>query len=411
MAEKAKTKKATPKTAKTSATKPAVKKKTAKKTAAKKATPKKAGGGTIFFTGFPGFIGRRLLGKILTQDSKAHVLALVQEKFLDSARGDLAALAKDLPGVDRRVEFLVGDLTEKNLGLDAKTRRRLTAEVASVWHLAAAYDLAVSEKVAWKANVDGTSNLLDLCGHLKQLEKLVYFSSCSVAGLRTGLILEDELEFGQGFKNHYEASKFETEVLVRRRASKIPTIIIRPSVVVGDSKTGDTDKYDGPYSIIRFLAQLQRDGYLKHLQNVPMPSLGKGSAYFNLVPVDYLVDATWALANQPASIGKTFAIVDPDPLTMREFYDALYQHFGIGKTLGVLPLTILRAMTVAPGLAEWMNIPEQLLAYVNHYTVFDARNASAALKGTGIACPPLSSYLDTLIDHVSTHLETEGKHA
>ena len=269
-------------------------------------------------------------------------------------------------------------------------------------------DFSMDEKTAWDTNVEGAKNILDWCEGLKKLDKLVYFSTCLNAGLRTGLILESELEYGQGFKNNFEASMFEAEVLVRRRAASLPTIVFRPSIMVGDSRTGQTDRLDGPYPLIRFLARQRRDGRLKLLQNLPLPSLGQGSAYLNLAPVDYVVDAAWAIAAQPKALGKTFALVDPDPPTAREFYNELLRRFGLGKTLGALPLTFVRALTVAPGLAEWLDIPETLFDYVNHYTVFDARNTQAALKGTDIVCPPVSAYLDNLIDFVAAQVDAEG---
>jgi nucleoside-diphosphate-sugar epimerase len=382
-----------------------------KKTAAKKATPAKKTGRVIFFTGFPGFIGKRLVRRILADDPNTKFQFLVQAKFEDQANAAIAQIAADTPVFAKNADVLTGDLTADGLGLTPKMHAEICRATTEVWHLAAIYDLTISEKLAWDVNVEGTRRVLDLCEKIKGLDKLVYFSTCYVAGLRTGLVLEDDLDFGQGFKNNYESTKFEAETLVRRRREKIPTIIIRPSIIIGDSRNGETDKYDGPYFLIRFLAQAQQDGILKFLQNVPFPALGKGKAYLNLAPIDYLIEATDHIAKQSAAIGQTFAVCDPDPMTGREIYAAIYKHFGLGKVMGTLPMPLVKLMTVMPGLDEWMQIPEEMLPYIDHEAVLDCRNTLAMLKGTGIACRHLTDYLDTLIDYVREHLDNAGKYA
>jgi nucleoside-diphosphate-sugar epimerase len=287
----------------------------------------------------------------------------------------------------------------------------LRAQTTEVWHLAAVYDLAVPEKVAWNINVEGTRRILDLCESMARLKRLVYFSTCYVSGLRTGLILEDDLDLGQGFKNHYESTKFEAEALVRKRRDRIPAIIIRPSVVIGDSKTGETDKYDGPYFLIRFLADLESRGVSKLFKGVPFPSLGPGRAFFNLVPIDYLVDATWHIVQKPEALGRTFAVCDPDPLTTREFYDEVWQAFGMGKSWGVIPQAAVAVMTKMPLLGEFMYIPEQAIPYSDHYAVYDCKNTLEFIKDAELKCMPLRTYLPTLIAYVRQHLDKTGKYA
>ncbi|MDP8223749.1 MAG: SDR family oxidoreductase [Candidatus Lernaella stagnicola] len=414
-AAKAKTTKTKEKKAPAKKKVPAKKKAVAVKVPAKKKAPtkkkapakKKSTARTIFFTGFPGFLGTWVAKEILAQAPKTKFYFLVQDKFLEAAKRKAA----DILGAKSDVEFFVGDLTHDDLGLTKKMVATLKKEVTEVWHLAAAYDIKVSAKTAWDVTVQGTTRVLDLCKGIKGLQKLVYFSSFCVSGLRTGLVLEDELEYGQGFKNNYESSKFEAEVLVRRRAGNVPTIVMRPGIVMGDSRSGVTDKFDGAYFMIRFLAAAQRDGYLKPLQNFRLPSIGKGATYFHVVPVDYIARAAVHIAAQDAAIGKTFALCDPDPLTGREFIDELYAHFGIGRTFGALPLTVARMLSVMPGLADFMRIPEETLDYANHYVVYDCRNTTAFLKNSDITCPRVPNYLGTLIDFVKEHLDNEEKTA
>ncbi len=404
------------------AKKPAVKKAAAKaKPAAKAAKAVKTvkpaktaparGAKSIFFTGFPGFLGRRLVRQMTAANRNLRFQFLVQEKFLEAAKNEVAAIAADHPGIEANVEYLVGDLSVDGLGLDAKAVTKLAAETNEVWHLAAVYDLAVNDKLAWNINVEGARRVLDLCAMMKNLQKLVYFSTCYVSGLRTGLVLEEDLDFGQGFKNHYESSKFEAETLVRAQMDKIPTIIIRPSVVVGDSKTGETDKFDGPYYLIRTLADMDRRGYLKPLKGLRLPSFGPGRAYFNLVPVDFLTDAVLHIAKKPEAIGKTFAVIDPDPMTTREFYDEVWQKFGMGKMLGVIPLSLVTILIRTPVLGKLLHNPEQGIPYTDHRVIYDCKNTLDFLKDSDIKCPNLLSYLGVMIDFVREHMDKQGKYA
>ncbi|NLH48062.1 MAG: NAD-dependent epimerase/dehydratase family protein [Myxococcales bacterium] len=367
---------------------------------------------TLFFTGFPGFLGRNQVKQILTTEQNIRFRLLVQEQFLENARTTAAAIQAELqlPAADL-FEFLVGDLTVDQFGLEDAVYRRLLAEVDEVWHLGAAYDLAIAEKIAWNVNVEGTRRVLDLCQEMKRLQKLVYFSTCYVSGLRTGLVLEDELDYGQGFKNHYESTKFEAESLVRQRREQIPTVIIRPSIVIGDSRTGEADKYDGPYFLLSTLADAEAQNLLAPFKKMRLPSLGKGDAYFHLVPVDYLVQAVVHIAGRPEAIGRTFQICDPDPLLVREFIDLTYQHFGLGKTLGHLPMGMIKVALKMPKLGPLLAVPEEVLTYLEHHAIFDCRHTRELLKDSGIQCPPLADYLGVLIDYLRGHLDKKGKFA
>src|SRR4051812_3721699 len=241
--------------------------------------------GLAFFTGFPGFIGKRLIRKLLSDDPDLRVVALVEENMVDRAR----ASAADLQCEDR-VEILQGDIGERDLGIPVTDYERLQRETTVAYHLAAIYNLAVPLKVALRVNVDGTGNVLDLCAGCEQLERLNYVSTAYVAGDRTGHVYEHELVMGQGFKNHYESTKFQAEAWVRDRMDEIPTTIYRPAIVVGDSRTGETQKFDGPYYMLRTIA-------LSAQRHTPIAQFGASGAPFNVVPVDFVVDALTAMSS------------------------------------------------------------------------------------------------------------------
>src|SRR5881275_1728208 len=247
-------------------------------------------GGLILFTGFPGFIGTRVVRSLVRADPELRVAALVEPRFADRARD----VAQRIDG--ERVEVLEGDISERGLGLADDQLERLRAEVTIAYHLAAIYDLAVPLDTAQRVNVDGTGNVLDVCADCERLERLNYVSTAYVAGDRTGVVYEHELVFGQGFKNHYESTKFQAEVWVRELMDRVPTTILRPAIVVGDSRTGETQKFDGPYFILRVISESARHGR-------PIPNFGRSIAPFNVVPVDFVVEAIAASASDPAAAG------------------------------------------------------------------------------------------------------------
>src|SRR5918999_1647880 len=184
--------------------------------------------GNVLLTGYPGFIGRRLADRLV--EAGARVTALVEPR--------MAGAAREASG--GRVEVVEGDIAQRRLGLADPDWDRLTAEVRHVFHLAAVYDLSVPLELAQRVNVDGTGNVLELCRACERLERLNYVSTAYVAGVRRGVVYEHELTLGQGFKNHYESTKFQAEVWVRQELDRVPTTIYRPAIVVGDSLTGET---------------------------------------------------------------------------------------------------------------------------------------------------------------------------
>src|SRR4051794_13249374 len=273
---------------------------------------------TALVTGFPGFIGRRLVRRLVGDG--ARVVALVEPRMADKAR----EIAPD------GVEVVEGDITERHLGLDDATWERLTGEVTHVFHLAAVYDLAVPAEIAQRVNVDGTGNVLELCRAAGSLERLAYVSTAYVAGKRTGTIYEHELVMGQDFKNHYESTKFQAEVWVRELMDRVPTTILRPAIVVGDSQTGETEKFDGPYFILRTIAAMERFGR-------PVRQFGRAEATFNVVPVDYVVAAISAAATAPETAGETLHLVDVDPLSTRELVTLLSREYAHRDPRGRIP--------------------------------------------------------------------------
>jgi thioester reductase-like protein len=341
---------------------------------------------TDLLTGFPGFIGRRLAAHLLRDDPEERLVALVEPRMIEAARAAAAELAPE------RIEILGADISQPRLGLGDADYERLRAEARRVYHLAAIYNLAVPLEVAQRVNVDGTGNVLELCAAAEGLERLAYVSTAYVAGCRTGVVYEHELVLGQEFKNHYESTKFQAEVWVRDSMHRVPTTILRPAIVVGDSHTGETQKFDGPYFILRVIAEAERHGQ-------PVPNFGRSEAPFNVVPVDFVVAAIAASAADPAAAGETLHLVDPDPLTAAELTRLLATEYaGHAPRTRRIPPRLAEASLRIPAVRQRLGgVPPESIAYLNHPVRFDTRRAVAVLEPHQLVPPPFAEYAGAMV--------------
>ncbi|WP_208729731.1 SDR family oxidoreductase [Corallococcus exercitus] len=342
--------------------------------------------GTYFITGYPGFIGKRLVEHIAREDPQGLIYALVQPKAFKEAQ----ALAAKVTGA--RVELLTGDAVDMHLGLSGEEYQRLCEQVTDIFHLAAVSQLGVPKETAWRVNVDGTRNLLELARDCEHLSRFNYFSTCYVSGDRVGVIAEDELDRGQSFRNAYEETKFQAERLVQRAAATLPVTIFRPSSVVGDSRTGEIDRFEGPY----YLGILLVTSPLV----VPLPLPGNGVAPLNVVPVDFVVEAVWRLSRDARAQGRTFHLVDPNPMSARRVYELIAEKAHKRLPRFNLSARAADVMLRLPVLEKLARPQRAAISYVNHLAIYNCHNTLELLDGTGVRCPPLSSYLDQLVAYV-----------
>jgi thioester reductase-like protein len=342
--------------------------------------------GKVLLTGYPGFIGRRLADRLV--EGGARVTALVEPR--------MASVAREAAG--GRVEVLEGDISKRRLGLAPADWDRLTAEVRHVFHLAALYDLGVPLELAQRVNVDGTGNVLELCLACERLERLNYVSTAYVAGVRKGVVYEHELELGQDFKNHYESTKFQAEVWVRQELDRVPTTIYRPAIVVGDSRTGETQKFDGPYYMLRVISFCEKRG-------MPIPQFGRSNAPFNVVPVDFVVDAMLAGAREPTAVGQTFHLVDPEPVAAVEVLGILSEAYaGRVPSLRLPPRLVSSSLRMPAVRAMFGGAPRESIRYLDHPVRFDVRRAADVLGGAaGLRVPRFAEYAPALVRFFREH--------
>lgn len=352
----------------------------------------------LFFTGFPGFLGSELVPRVLARSEADEAVCLVQPKFTALARRRAEEIALREPRCAGRIHLVEGDITRSGLGIeDAAALRRETAEV---YHLAAIYDLSVRRAVGMKVNVEGTRNVLDFAAGCAGLRRFQYVSTCYVSGRYAGIFRESDLSKGQTFNNYYEETKYLAEVDVQERMQGgLPATIYRPAIVVGDSRTGDTQKYDGPYYAIRWL--------LKQPGIAVMPVVGDTTrTRLNLVPRDFVIGAITYLSGLPAAVGEVYQLADPDPLTIDEVLTAVARVTGRLVVRLPLPVGIAKlAIDWVPGVYRLMQIPASAIDYFVHPTYYDPSNTLADLAGTDLQVPPLRSYLPALVSFMRVHPE------
>jgi nucleoside-diphosphate-sugar epimerase len=345
---------------------------------------------TNFITGFPTFTAKRLASLLASKGEKVYLL--VQRKFEVKAQD--FAREQNARG-HGQIEVFVGDILHLDLGLSGPEIKRLSSEVTHFFHLAAIYYLGATPTLTRQVNVDGTANCLNLALEFKKIERFVFFSTAFVAGDRTGVILEDELYVGQRFRNAYEETKCQAEQIVRSRMNQLPISVVRPSVIVGDSKTGEIDRLDGPYYLIKAFLQMPA--------RIPLPLIEGGHYPLNMVPVDFVVAGTHALSRDKRAINRTFHLTDPNPLPARKVFELIADLGGKTRPKGTIPSKLLLRVSRLPVIEKVLRPQTHFIEYVSSLTIYNCMNTLTLLAGTGIYCPPFPSFAEALVNFVLTH--------
>jgi len=349
-------------------------------------------------TGGTGFIGRRVVSRLLDTRSDAEVWILVRRPSL----GRFERLAGQW---GERAKPLVGELTEPGLGLTDEAVAELGPDVDHVVHCAAIYDITAAEPEQRAANVDGTRAVIELAGRLDAT--LHHVSSIAVAGDFHGEYTEDDFDIGQQLPTPYHQTKFEAELLVRSTPG-LRYRIYRPAVVVGDSRTGEMDKVDGPYYFFGVLAKL---AVLPRLTPIMLPDTGRT----NIVPVDYVADALVALLHSDGRDGQTFHLTAPKTIGLRGIYRGIAAAAGLPPLRGSLPRSMATPVLKLRGrpkvwrnmVATQLGIPGEVLDVVDLAPTFISDRTQNALRGTGIAVPEFGSYAPVLWRYWAEHLDPD----
>ncbi len=348
---------------------------------------------TLFITGFPGFIAGRLLARLAETGSQ--FILLVQPALVSRAREEIAQLTSDLGRSPREFLLLEGDISQRNLALSSDELQVCRDRTTRVFHLAAVYDLAVKRELAQQVNVTGTRNVNEFVRSLPNLRHYHHVSTCYVAGKREGRILETELRHEAGFRNFYEESKYMAELEVEALKAELPVTIHRPAVVCGDSKTGETVKYDGVYYLIHYI--------LRWPAGLSLLNIGNHEVALNLVPIDFVVDALTAMAFDDAAVGKTLQLADPQPLTTNQLFNAIAKSIGGRKSKITVPPSWVEFLLMLPPSPRITGLPHHGVPYFFVKQFYDSTQAQQLLNEHNITCPPFVSYVDTIVDYAARH--------
>jgi NAD(P)-dependent dehydrogenase (short-subunit alcohol dehydrogenase family) len=361
-----------------------------------------------FVTGATGFIGRHLVSRLLGRKGTVHVLVR------EDSRKKLEAIGRKMGWDMKRVVVVAGDMTLPGCGVSEAQLRVLSGKVRHFFHLAAIYDLTASADAQQAANIDGTRHALDLAAAL-DAGCFHHASSIAVAGLYPGIFREDMFDEAEGLDDPYLRTKHESERLVRAE-SRVKWRIYRPGMVVGHSQTGEIDKIDGPYYFFTLIKKLR--------QALPpwMPVLGLEGGRINLVPVDFVVDAMDHIAHKPKLDGHTFHLTDPEPMRVGEVLNTFARAGHApemtmridARMFAFVPPSIRGAVGNLPPVKRFVGmlmrdfrIPRQVMKFITYPTRFDSRETERALKGSGIAVPPLDTYAWRLWDYWERHLDPD----
>ncbi len=360
---------------------------------------------SYFVTGATGFIGRHLVERLLEREGEIYVLVR------EGSRERLDALMDGWGGGDR-IKPVVGDLSEAMLGISDADLEALQG-VEHVFHLAAIYDMGADETRNALLNVGGTQNAVDVANKVGA-GVFHHASSIAVAGQFKGHFTEDMFDEGQELTHPYHRTKFEAEKLVRARVQGAWRVY-RPSIVIGNSKTGEMDKIDGPYYFFKVLQKL------RHAlpEWFPLVSVEWGDT--NVVPVDYVAAAIDHIAHEQGLDGQAFHIVDK-PIKSGEVLNTFARagHAPVSvmrvdkKLTSMLPKGVLSYAMQIPALKGVrrsvladLGIPDEVLDYLGLTAQFDARDTKRALQGSGIEIPPLDTYAAKLWDYWERNLDPD----
>ncbi|MFY8120185.1 MAG: SDR family oxidoreductase [Burkholderiaceae bacterium] len=362
-----------------------------------------------FVTGATGFIGKRLVKKLLARRGST-VHFLVREESRDKVASLLAAWGVS----EARAKPVYGDLGKPMLGVGKAAIKELTGRIDHFFHLAAVYDLKADADSQIVANIEGTRNAVALANAIKA-GIFQHCSSIAAAGLYEGVFREDMFDEAENLDHPYFATKHDSEKIVRQEV-KGAWRVYRPALVVGDSKTGEMDKIDGPYYFFKLIQRLR--GMLPPW----MPAVGIEGGRINIVPVDFVVDAMDHIAHAKDQDGKAFHLVDPTPYRVGDVLNifakaahapqmslrvnaALLGFIPNSVKKGLLALTPVRRIKNA--VMKDLGLPDDMLQFVNYPTRFDCRETTALLKGTGIECPRLEDYAYRLWDYWERNLDPD----
>lgn len=342
----------------------------------------------VLLTGFPANeLARRVLERLLETEPETRITCIVPARFIDNALARHERLVSERA---TRVTLLEGDVASIDLGLSGAEYNALRERIHVVHHCAAVTYSGAPITMAERVNVQGTCEVVEFARGARQLERLVHWSTLGATWDRDGVVWEDDLlepQSGPLMRTRYRAER-----IVRKAKGKVRATVLRPAMLTGDSRTGEMTRIEGPGLLISGLITAPRD--------VPVPRPGPGEMPLHVVPIDFAVEAGLVLARSPNTIDRTCQIVDPSPPTLDEALSEVAQLLGKPPPRGGLPSPLAKALVRVPLVEKLVHAQRALIDELARDVLYDDRNARPILARAGLSCPPFSSYVAKLVEHV-----------
>jgi thioester reductase-like protein len=369
-------------------------------------------GDNVFLTGGTGFLGAEIMKRILRSHPKTRLTLLVRSTHRETARERLDRQLLRSFGQEEasryreRIDVVNGDISLRGLGMDNDRIQSLQSRVDQVIHCAATIRFDLPLDVARRDNTEGTRNILTFAEGIQRLRRLDYVGTAYVAGQRDGLVKEDELDVGQQYSNSYERTKMEAETLVRAFAKSRPAAIYRPSIVVGDSRTGETTSFQGFYQALLFYRQLYSKGIVLIVPADP-------DAIIDIVPIDYVVDALFGLMHTEKSLGRVFHLTSgpgntctfDELMRMTAEFTRVAPPRYISRQAWQYVLRPFFHSVIWGKRRDPMLKADKYFPYAWTKFVFDKTNTDSVLAGTGIKTPHARSYFVKLLEYQARTLK------
>ncbi|MEY4581205.1 MAG: hypothetical protein RL701_5908 [Pseudomonadota bacterium] len=337
-----------------------------------------------------GFLAQKLLDQLLIKHPDLYVLCLVAEPAIERAELFLSRL----PLADReRVEIVRADVSAMDFGLSGKDFLALAERVDVIHHCICGNYGGVGRDLERRHFVGSTGEILELAfASGTRLQRLVHWSSATLFPPQNGRVTESEANRPAHARTRDEDMRFRAELLIRDALNKVPITVLRPTIIAGDSKSGELDQAEGLYAWLQLIVNSPRE------LRLPMPGGGDQPCHF--VPIDYVIEAGLAIAGSPDSVGRTFHIADERPTSVARVFDAINEAAERPAAPKGFARNLAAFVFNAPGLDRLSQVPKSFLDLLATDMMYDVRNSREVLAGTGIECPNVLSYIKTVVQQV-----------